>query len=63
MKPFGNPVIDMLGRRLRLGVVGGGRASFIGGVHRAAAALDGRFEIAGGGTVVGCRRASSIDRS
>ena len=46
MKPFGNPVIEMLGRRLRLGVVGGGTASFIGGVHRAAAVLDGRFEIA-----------------
>ena len=46
MKPFGNPVIEMLGRRLRLGVVGGGTASFIGNVHRAAAALDGRFEVA-----------------
>lgn len=45
MKAFSNPVIETLGRRLRLGVVGGGKASFIGGVHRAAAALDGRFEV------------------
>ena len=44
--PFGNPVIDMLGRRLRLGVIGGGKASFIGNVHRAAAVIDGRFEVA-----------------
>lgn len=36
-----------LGRRLRLGVVGGGPGSFIGPMHRAAATLDGRFEIVG----------------
>lgn len=36
-----------LGRRLRLGVVGGGPGSFIGPMHRAAAQLDGRFELAG----------------
>jgi predicted dehydrogenase len=41
----GNPVIERLGRRLRLGVVGGGGESMIGPVHRAAAVLDGRFEI------------------
>lgn len=33
------------GRRLRLGVVGGGPGSFIGEIHRAAARLDDRYEI------------------
>jgi predicted dehydrogenase len=32
------------GRRLRLGVVGGGPGSFIGEIHRAAARLDDRYE-------------------
>jgi predicted dehydrogenase len=32
-------------RRLRLGLVGGGRGSFIGGAHRIAARFDDRFEI------------------
>jgi predicted dehydrogenase len=40
-----NPVLATLGRRLRLGVVGGGPGSFIGPVHRNAARLDDRFEI------------------
>ncbi len=40
-----NPVIGMLGRRLRLGVIGGGPGSFIGEMHRAAARLDGRYEL------------------
>jgi predicted dehydrogenase len=43
-----NPVIDMLGRRLRLAVVGGGPGSFIGAMHRAAARLDDRYEIVAG---------------
>lgn len=43
-----NPVIDALGRPLRLGVVGGGLGSFIGPVHRSAAALDQRFEVVAG---------------
>jgi predicted dehydrogenase len=34
-------------RRLRLGFVGGGRGALIGPVHRTAARLDDRFEIAG----------------
>lgn len=33
------------GRRLRLGVVGGGPGSFIGEIHRAAARLDDRYEV------------------
>lgn len=38
-------VFAALGRRLRLGVIGGGPGSFIGPIHRAAARLDDRFEI------------------
>ena len=32
-------------RKLRMGMVGGGRGAFIGGVHRMAAALDGQIEL------------------
>lgn len=39
----------MLNRRLRYGMVGGGRGAFIGAVHRIAAAMDGRLEL-----VCGC---------
>lgn len=46
MSGFKNLVIEMLGRRLRLGVVGGGATSFVGEVHRRAARLDNRFEVA-----------------
>ena len=42
-----NPVIEMLGRRLRLAVIGGGPGSFIGSMHRAAARIDDRYEIVG----------------
>lgn len=41
----GNPVIEMLGRRLRLAVIGGGPGSFIGAMHRSAARLDDRYEL------------------
>jgi predicted dehydrogenase len=34
-----------LGRRLRLGMVGGGQGAFIGAVHRIAARLDDRYEL------------------
>ena len=44
----GNPVIEKLGRRLRLGVIGGGPGSIIGEVHRTAARLDDRYEVVGG---------------
>ncbi len=44
----GNPVIERLGRRLRLGFIGGGPGALIGPVHRAAARLDDRFEIVAG---------------
>ena len=43
-----NPVIAMLGRKLRLAVIGGGPGSFIGSTHRRAARLDDRFEIIAG---------------
>lgn len=37
-----------LNRKLRMGMVGGGRGAFIGAVHRMAAALDGRIELVAG---------------
>jgi len=43
-----NPVIEMLGRPLRLAVIGGGPGSFIGETHRSAARLDGRYELVAG---------------
>ncbi len=43
-----NPVVDMVGRPLRLAMIGGGPGSFIGAVHRAAARIDGRYEIVAG---------------
>lgn len=35
-------------RKLRMGMVGGGRGAFIGGVHRMAANLDGKIELVAG---------------
>ena len=35
-------------RRLRLGMIGGGEGAFIGGVHRMAARLDGRWDLVAG---------------
>jgi predicted dehydrogenase len=32
-------------RKIRMGMVGGGRGAFIGGIHRIAAAMDGRIEL------------------
>jgi len=40
-----NPVISMLGRRLKLAVIGGGPGSFIGAMHRQAARLDDRYAL------------------
>ncbi len=40
-----NPVYSLLGRRLRLAVIGGGPGSFIGAMHRHAALLDNRYEL------------------
>lgn len=36
------------GRRLRLGVIGGGPGSFIGGIHRGGAVLDGLYDVVAG---------------
>ena len=43
-----NPVIELLGRRLRLAVIGGGPGSFIGVMHRQAARFDDRYELVAG---------------
>jgi predicted dehydrogenase len=43
-----SPVLRTLGRRLRLGVIGGGGAALIGPVHRTAARLDDHIEIVAG---------------
>lgn len=43
-----NPIIEMLGRPLRLAVIGGGPGSFIGAMHRTAARIDGRYELVAG---------------
>ncbi len=40
-----NTVFQLLGRRLRLAVIGGGPGSFIGAMHRQAARLDDRYEL------------------
>ena len=37
-----------MNRRLRMGMVGGGRGAFIGGVHRIAAEMDNLIELACG---------------
>ena len=37
-----------LGRKLKMGMVGGGPGAFIGEVHRKAARMDGQIEIVGG---------------
>ena len=37
-----------LNRKLRMGMVGGGRDAFIGGVHRMAATMDGKIELVAG---------------
>ena len=34
-----------MNRKIRMGMVGGGRGAFIGAVHRTAAALDGQIEL------------------
>ncbi len=43
-----NPIIELLDRRLRLAVIGGGPGSFIGAMHRTAARLDDRYELVAG---------------
>lgn len=40
-----NPIVELLGRRLRFAVIGGGPGSFIGAMHRTAARIDDRYEL------------------
>ena len=58
-------------QKIRLGMVGGGQGAFIGAVHRAAAGLDGQYDLVAGafsgGLVCGslpkravCARAGSV---
>src|ERR1700744_87793 len=51
------------GRRLRLGMVGGGQGAFIGGVHRIAARLGDRYELVAGAlsSDAGRAAASAVD--
>ena len=37
-----------MGRKIRIGMVGGGKDAFIGGVHRIALRLDGYYELVSG---------------
>src|SRR4051794_17819620 len=46
-------------RRLRYGMIGGGRGAFIGAVHRLSAALDGRAELVAGAFSRDLRRAQA----
>ena len=46
-------------RRLRLGMVGGGRGAFIGAVHRIAARMDDRFELVAGALSADPERAAA----
>lgn len=43
-----NPIIELMGRRLRLAVIGGGPGSFIGAMHRQAARIDDRYDLVAG---------------
>src|SRR5438874_13509673 len=45
---MGNTAIVKPPRRLRAGIVGGGRGAFIGSVHRMAAELDGQARVVAG---------------
>ena len=43
-----NTIFDTMNRKLKMGMVGGGRGAFIGAVHRMAANLDGKIELVAG---------------
>jgi predicted dehydrogenase len=47
------------GRRLRLGMIGGGQGAFIGGVHRIAARLDDQYELVAGALSADSGRAAA----
>jgi predicted dehydrogenase len=52
-----------LGRRLRLGIVGGGSGSLIGGSHRIASRIDDRYELVAGAFDIDSARGRSFARS
>ena len=54
-----NPAIRLLGRRLRLGVIGGGSTSMIGLAHRLAARVDDQYEIVAGSLSSDPRKAAA----
>ncbi|GCE07578.1 Gfo/Idh/MocA family protein [Dictyobacter aurantiacus] len=60
---------DVANRRLRAGIVGGGKGSFIGAVHRVAAELDGQAQVVAGAMSTDPQRAEEsakawfLDRS
>ena len=45
-----------LNRKLKMGMVGGGKDAFIGAVHRRAALMDGKVELVAGETALEVRR-------
>ena len=50
---------DILSRKLRAGIVGGGQGSFIGAVHRIAVELDGQAEVVAGAMSTDLQRAEA----
>ena len=46
-------------RRVKLGMVGGGQGAFIGGVHRIAARIDGKFDLVAGALSSNAERAAA----
>ena len=54
---------DILNRKLRAGIVGGGQGSFIGAVHRRAAQLDGEAEVVAGAMSTNTQRAEASARA
>ena len=42
-----------MGRRLKLGMIGGGQGAFIGAVHRLCARMDDKYEFVAGGVIPG----------
>ncbi len=54
---------DVSNRRLRAGIVGGGKGSFIGAVHRVAVELDGQAQVIAGAMSTDPQRAAESARS
>src|SRR5947209_10758172 len=54
---------DILQRKLRAGIVGGGQGSFIGAVHRIAVELDGQAQVVAGAMSADPQRAEASARA